>query len=143
MITHKNESVQTNSPQGELIEVHVSSIVNEVIKVISSLLFCTKIFKCPTTCHKQRPTNKTKTSEQKTTKATIFRVHKNFQGGRNCLFCALVLFARLRSFCKKINRLEIVLITSFTILLMTISVKLQLVKLFRLNSFIKSVSMKI
>ena len=44
---------------GELRGVHVSSIVNESIKTIST-----------------KPTNKTKTSKQKITKATIFRAQK-------------------------------------------------------------------
>ena len=43
-------------------------------------LFCfyKNDFKRTKTCHNQKPTNKTKISEQKTTKATIFRAHKRF-----------------------------------------------------------------
>ena len=61
-------------------EVSGSSIANEVISSISSLLiiFLRKDFERTKTRHKQKPTNKTKLSEQKTTKATIFRAHKNF-----------------------------------------------------------------
>ena len=48
-----------------------SSIGNEVIKTISN-------FERTKTQMKAKPTNKTNISEQKTTKATIFRAHKNF-----------------------------------------------------------------
>ena len=49
-----------------------SSIVNEVIKtILSQLTFFTK---------KSKPTNKTKLSEQETTKATIFRAQKLLRG---------------------------------------------------------------
>ena len=46
---------------------------------ISSLfiLFLQKNIECTKTLHKQKSTNKTETSEQKTTKATIFSEHKN------------------------------------------------------------------
>ena len=52
---------------------------------------------------KPKPTNKTKTREQETTKATVFCAQKHLRGGK--LF--------ISRFLKKI---EIVLITSFTIL---------------------------
>ena len=49
------------------------SIVNEVIRTISSLYFISrKDFECTKTRQKQKRTNKTKLSEQKTTKAAIF-----------------------------------------------------------------------
>ena len=53
---------------GRLRGVHISSIVNEDIKTIS--FFYEKYF--TKTQIKSKPTNKTKLSEQKTTKATIF-----------------------------------------------------------------------
>ena len=58
----------------------INSIVNEVIRTISSLFifFLRKHFNRTKTRHKQKPTNKTKLSEQSATKATIFRAHKNF-----------------------------------------------------------------
>ena len=40
--------------------------------------FLRKDFKRTKTRHKQKPTNKTKLSKQKATKATFFRSHKNF-----------------------------------------------------------------
>ena len=42
------------------------------------LFFLRKKFERTKTRHKQKSTNKTKTSKQKATKATIFRAHKNF-----------------------------------------------------------------
>ena len=48
-----------------------------------------------------KPTNKTKTSQQKTTKATSFRAHKNFKEGENHLFCVLALFYAQNVFVKK------------------------------------------
>ena len=50
---------------------------------------------------KQKSTNKTKRSEHKTTKETIFCAPKIFQKDENRLLCVLVLFGRLRSFRKK------------------------------------------
>ena len=59
---------------------HRSSIINKAIRAILSLLifffFLRKDFECTKTRHKQKLTNKTKLSKQKTTKATIFRVQK-------------------------------------------------------------------
>ena len=66
--------------------------------------FCEKILSAQKRKSTQKPTNKTKTSKQKTTKATIFRAEKLLRGGK--LF--------ILRFLKKI---EIVLITSFSILL--------------------------
>ena len=59
---------------------NVSSIVNEVIGTISSLFIFVlrKNFNHTKTSHKRKPIDKTKLSKQKTTKATIFCVHKNF-----------------------------------------------------------------
>ena len=51
-------------------DIIISSIVNEVIKTI--LFFFTKNVKHTKTQIKPKPTNKTKISKQKTTKATIF-----------------------------------------------------------------------
>ena len=58
-----------------------STIVNEVIRTISSLFiffFLQKIFQRTKTQIKQKSINRTKISKQKTTKATIFCVYKNF-----------------------------------------------------------------
>ena len=63
-----------------------SSIVNEVIRIISSqfMFFFTKNLEHTKTQIKPKPTNKTKTSEQKTTKATCFRAQK-LQRGRKLI----------------------------------------------------------
>ena len=59
---------------GVLIGVQVSIIVNEVIRTISSqCIFFTKKFGRTKTQIRPKPTNKTKLSEKKTTKAKIFR----------------------------------------------------------------------
>ena len=90
---------------GWLIGVHVSSTVNEVIKtILSQFFFLRKNFKRTKTQIKSKPTNKTKLSKQKTTKATSFCAQKLLTGGK------LVIL----HFLKKI---EIVLMTSFTIIL--------------------------
>ena len=65
------------------------------------LFLLRKHFECTKTQINAKPTNKTKLSEQKTTKATIFWPQKLLRGGKF-------------SFLKKI---EIVFVTSFTILL--------------------------
>ena len=71
--------------------------VFEVIRTISSLFFLffffflQKNFKRTKMQIKPKPTNKTKTSKQKTTEATIFCAQKLLRGG-NYLFCVLVLF---------------------------------------------------
>ena len=57
--------------------VHVSSIVNEVIRTIR---FLRKNFERTKTQIKQKRTNKTKTSEQKPTKATVFGAQKLLRG---------------------------------------------------------------
>ena len=66
--------------------------------------FLRKYFERTKTQIKPKPTNKTKTSEQKTTKGTIFNAQKLLRGRKLSIL----------SFFKKI---EIVLIASFTILL--------------------------
>ena len=62
------------------------------------------------TRHKQKPASKTKVSEQKTTKATILCAQKLYKSEKIIYFA--VLLSKIS--CKKI---EIVSITSFTILL--------------------------
>ena len=62
--------------------------------------FLRKDFEHTKTQIKPKPTNKTKTSEQKTTKAAFFRAQKLLRGG-NWLFCALVLFLRSNFFREK------------------------------------------
>ena len=57
-----------------------SSIVNEIIRTISSLFiifFLRKNFKLKKMQIKQKPTNKTKTGKQKTTKVMVFHAKKN------------------------------------------------------------------
>ena len=62
--------------------METSSIPSYII-LLSTILsqfifFLRKNFERTKTRHKQKRTNKAKLSEQKTTKATIFCVHKNF-----------------------------------------------------------------
>ena len=73
--------------------------------------FLQKHFKHTKMQIKPKPTNKTKLSQQKTTKATIFHEQKLLRGGR--------LFILHFFFCPKslLKKIETVLITSFTILL--------------------------
>ena len=52
---------------------------------------------------KQKPTNKTKTSEQKTIKATIFCAGKLLNEGKS-LILHFGAFCALKSFCKKKNK---------------------------------------
>ena len=54
----------------------------------------------------QNQPTKTQTSEQKTTKATIFSAWKLLRG-ENWVFCALMLFVPSKSFCKKKNGLKL------------------------------------
>ena len=108
---------------GDLKWVIVSSIVNEAINTISSriIFFLRKDFERTKTQINQHQPTKTKISKQKTTKATVFCTHKTVEEGRNrskrveIMFWVLVLFVRSKSFHKK-NWLEIVLIASYTIL---------------------------
>ena len=71
----------------ELKGAHVSSIVNDVIKTISDLLICflQKNVEHEKTQIKPKPTNKTKISKQKMTKATSLHAQNLLRGG-NCLF---------------------------------------------------------
>ena len=55
--------------------------MNKAIKIIS--IFLTKNFKHTKTQIKPKPTNKTKTSEQKTIKATVFHAQKLLRGGKS------------------------------------------------------------
>ena len=50
--------------------------LSRLFQVSLFLFFLRKDFACTKTHHKQQPTNKTKLSEQKTTKATIFTCTK-------------------------------------------------------------------
>ena len=90
---------------------HISSIVFEVIKTILSLFtffFYNTILSVKNA--NQTKTSKTKTSEQKTTKELTFCAQKLLRGEKLFILC----FFYLKYLLKKI---EIVLITSFTILL--------------------------
>ena len=88
---------------------NTSSIVNEVIRTIS--IFFKKNFSNTKTRHKQKTTNKTKISEQKTAKATILRIQKLLRGPK-ILYSLFFLFKSL------LQKIKIVFITTFTILLM-------------------------
>ena len=88
--------------------VYISSIVNVVFVKIS--FFFARNFCNTKTRHKQKPASKTKVSEQKTTKATILCAQKLYKSEK-IIYFAVFLF---KISCKKI---EIVSITSFTILL--------------------------
>ena len=80
-----------------------SNIVNEVISTISSLFihllfFSRKGFKHTKTQIKQRSTNKTKISEQKTTEVTIFCARKLQRGVKSFILhsrasCAFKIFS--------------------------------------------------
>ena len=103
---------------GGLIVVHVCNIVTEAIKTISSpFIFFTKIF----WTHKKHENAKQTTF----TLLEVFVCKKLLPLVVFCLlilvllvdFCLICVFVRSKSFRKKINRLEIVLIASFTILL--------------------------
>ena len=68
---------------GGLIGVNVSrTITSQFIRLLgqfqASLFRFTKRSRTLKTHHKQKSTNKTKISEQKTTNTTIFCAHKNF-----------------------------------------------------------------
>ena len=81
------------------------------------MFFLGKDFKRTKTQIKPKSTNKTKISEHWTTKTTIFRAQKLLRRWKSFVlrfdtFCTLKIFQW-----KKINRLEIISITSFTILL--------------------------
>ena len=104
--------------------LRISSIVNEVIKTIFCLFifFIGKILQHKKAQNMQKETNKTKVSEQKTAKATVFRV-QNFIRVVKLFVLRVTLFSTQNVFFKNLktlslNRLEIVTITSFTILLL-------------------------
>ena len=105
MTTNKNKYVQIVL-SGGWIGVHASSMINEVIRTISDLLtfLLQKNIERTKMQIKPKTTNKTKISEQKT-KATGFCTQKPLRGGK--LFILLFL-----------KKIEIVLITSFTIILL-------------------------
>ena len=66
---------------GRLRVVHISSIVNEVIRIMSTqFLFLQKNLELTKTQIKPKPTKKTKISQQKITKATIFCAQKLLRG---------------------------------------------------------------
>ena len=112
-----------------------SSIVNEVVRTISSLslFFLRKYFECTKTRHKQKPTNKTKTSKHRRTKTTIFTDTKTSKRVKIVCFALWYIFCVQNIFVKKINRLEIVLITSFTMLLMCTPINPPTKNLFFIN----------
>ena len=88
--------------------VHFSSIAFEFIETIieTSLFiffFLRKDFKRTKTRHKQIPTNKTKISEQKSTKATSFDAQKRLRGGK-LFILHFGAFLRSKSFHEKYKR---------------------------------------
>ena len=84
---------------GGLIGVHISSVVNKVIRKMTFFFFLLrKNLERIKTQIEPKPTNKIKLSEQRTTKATFFRAEKLLRGGK----------------LRFLKRTEIVLITSYT-----------------------------
>ena len=77
--------------------------------------FLCKNFKCTETQIKQKPTDKTKLSKQKTEQGNSFWCIKTSKRGIIVYFVFSYFFVHLEFFCKK--KIDIVLITSFTILL--------------------------
>ena len=99
-----------------------SSIVNEVIKTISNqfIFFHEKFLSVQKHVTSKNELTNQKINEQKTTKATILLCAQKLLRGWKIFVCVLGLFVRSKFFCKKKtkkNKLEIVLITSFAILL--------------------------
>ena len=94
-----------------------STIVNEVNQGNSKAVyfFFTKKFWAKKTRHTLKPSNKKKLRKQKTTKATIFSAQELLRGWKSFVLS----FGAFGEFFRKtkINSLETVLITSFTILL--------------------------
>ena len=90
--------------------------VTEAIKTISKLFtfsFYINRFHTQKNTHKQKQTNKTKISEQKTTKAAVFCAQRLLRGRNR--FCWVWYFLCVWSlFEKKINRFKIVLTASMT-----------------------------
>ena len=109
MVTNKNKCV------GGLIRIHVSSIVNEVIKTVSSQFFFLRKYFERTKAYKRKITNFASLRR--------FYVRKIVFCSLVCVFVGWVIFGLIyvfvcsKSFCKKTNWLKIVLITSSTILL--------------------------
>ena len=69
---------------GRLRVVHISSIVNEVIRIMSTqFLFLQKNLELTKPQIKPKPTNRTKISQQKITKATIFCAQKLLKGRKS------------------------------------------------------------
>ena len=87
------------------------------------LFFLRKDFKRTKTHHKQKSTSKTKLSQQKERQQLLQR--KTSKGEIVCFAFWCFFYAQTFFVKKKINRLEIVLITSFTILLLWHSTLLQ------------------
>ena len=72
-----------------------------VVYLIFLFFFYKKILSVKNT-HKQKPTNKTKTSKQKTTEATTFVCGKTSKGVKMVFFILhWVLFVHVKSFCLK------------------------------------------
>ena len=86
---------------GGLIGVHISSVVNKVIRKMTFFFFLRINLERIKTQIEPKPTNKIKLSEQRTTKATFFRAEKPLRERK--LFILRFL-----------KRTEIVLITSYT-----------------------------
>ena len=85
---------------GGLIGVHISSVVNKVIRKMTFFFLRINLERIKTQIE-PKPTNKIKLSEQRTTKATFFRAEKPLRERK--LFILRFL-----------KRTEIVLITSYT-----------------------------
>ena len=110
MITNKNKCTNKFSISG-LIGVHLSSIVKwgyqDNFKPVNFFFFWRKDFACTKTHHKEKSTNKTKNKLTLNNKGNNFsRMHKLLSV--TC-FCAYEIFLSK----KRINRLEIVWISSF------------------------------
>ena len=73
------------------------------------IFFLQKNFEHTKTCHKPKPTNKTKLSKQKTTKTTIFRAEKLLRMVKLFILQFGAFFYAQNVLVIKINRLEIVL----------------------------------
>ena len=101
---------------GGLRGVHDSNIVNwgygDNFEPVYFFFFLRKDSARTKTLTNKKPTNKTKISEQKTTKVILFCAHKLLRG-KSRLFCIWCFFTRLKSFRKKkINRFKIISVTS-------------------------------
>ena len=86
-----------------------SSIVNEVIKTISNqfiIFFLRKDFERTKTCYKQKPTNKSKISNQKNNKEQFFALTKTFKRVKIICFAFWCLFYLQNLFVKILNCLD-------------------------------------